>query len=126
MFWHSKQEICIQWDNETSTRFTISNGVRQGGILSPILFSIDMDDLSLILPESGIGCQIDDLCINHVFYADDLCLMAPYAIAFQELIDLCYECRYSAEIDLNFNATKSYRVAFTPKLYKLALPSLYI
>ena len=91
MFWYSKQEICIKWGNETSTCFTITNGVRQGGILSPTLFSIYMDDLSFILSESGIGCHIDDLCINHVFYADDLCLMAPCAIALQELIGLCYE-----------------------------------
>ena len=124
MFWYSKQEICIKWGSETSTCFTISNGVRQGGILSPTLFSIYMDDLSFILSESGIGCHINDLCINHVFYADDLCLMAPCAIALQELIELCYE--YSVVIDLNFNATKSYCVAFTPKLYKLALPSLHI
>ena len=93
--------------------------------LSPTLFSIYMDDLSFILSESGIGCHIDDLCINHVCYANDICLMAPCAIAFQELISLCY--KYSVnDIDLNFNATKSYCVAFTPKLYKLALPSLHI
>ena len=84
-----------------------------GGILSPTLFSIYMDDLSFILSESEKGCHIDDLCINHVFYADDLCLMAPCAIALQELIGLCYE--YSVDIDLNVNATKSYCVAFTAK-----------
>ena len=50
--------------------------------------------------------------------------MTPCAIALQELIGLCFE--YSVDIDLNFNATKSYCVAFTPKLYKLALPSLHI
>ena len=50
--------------------------------------------------------------------------MAPCAIALQEMIGLCYE--YNVDIDLNFNATKSYCVAFTPKLYKLALPSLHI
>ena len=66
---------------ETSTCFTISNGVHQGGILSPTLFSIYMDDLSFILSESGIGCHIDDLCINLVFYADAFCLMAPCEIA---------------------------------------------
>ena len=77
-------------------------------ILSPTLFSIYMDDLFFILSGGGIGCHIDDLCIKHVFYAHDLCLMAPGAIALQELIGLCYE--YSVTIDLNFNATKSYCV----------------
>ena len=52
-----------------------------------------MDDLSSLLNASRIGCHISDVCINHVFYADDLCLMAPCAIALQELLNICY--RYS-------------------------------
>ena len=35
--------------------FTISNGVRQGRILSPKLFSVYMDDLSKLLIKSDIG-----------------------------------------------------------------------
>ena len=124
LFWYSKQEICIKWGNETFSCFTIFNGVRQGSILSPVPFSIYMDDLSVLLSESGIGCHIDDLCTNQVFYADVLCLMAPCAIVLQELINLCYD--YSIKIDMNFNALKSYCIAFTPKLYKLTLPSLHI
>ena len=83
-----------------------------------------MDDLSILLSRSGIGCHIDDLCINYVFYADNICLMAPCTIALQQLINLCYE--YCIGIDMNFNALKSYCIAFTPKLYKLTLPSLHI
>ena len=66
---------------------------------------------SLILSESGICCHIDDLFVNHMFYVDDRCIMAPCAIALQELIGLCYE--YSVDIDLNFNETNSYCVALT-------------
>ena len=62
--------------------------------------------------------------LHHVFYADGLCLMALCAIALQELINVCYQ--YSKEIDLNFNATKSFCVAFTPKHYILVLPSLFM
>ena len=102
MFWYSKQNLCIKCGTQTSSFFTISNGVRQGGILSSVLFSIYMDDLSVLLSQSGIGCHIEGLCINHVFYADDLCLMAPCAIALQELINMCF--KYSIEIDLNLNA----------------------
>ena len=50
--------------------------------------------------------------------------MAPCAIALEELIGLCYE--YIIDIYFNFNATKSYCVAFAPILYKLAYPSLHI
>ena len=124
MFWYSKQEVCIRWGTEMSFYFNISNGVRQGGILSPSLFAIYIDDISSLLSTSMIGCHISDVCINHVFYEDDLCLMAHCAIALQELINIC--CLYSIEIDLNFNATKSYCMIFTPRNYKRFIPSLYL
>ena len=82
-----------------SSFFTISNVVHQGGILSPSLFAVYMDDFSSLLNASRIGSHINDVCINHVFYADDLCLMAPCAIALQELLSICY--RYSVEVNLN-------------------------
>ena len=71
-FWYRTQELCIQWGNMRSSFFNISNGVRQGGILSPKLFSVYMDDLSNILISSGVGCFLNNVCFNHVFYADDL------------------------------------------------------
>ena len=77
MFWYSRQELCIRWGAEMSSFFTISNGVRQGGTLSPSLFAVHIGDLSSLLNGSWIGCHISDVCINHVFYADDLCLKPP-------------------------------------------------
>ena len=50
--------------------------------------------------------------------------MPPCTIALQELINVCYQ--YSNASDLNFNATKSFCVAFTPKFFKLLLPSLFM
>ena len=40
------------------------------------------------------------------------------------LINMC--SRYFIEVDLNFNALKSYCIAFLPELYKLAVPVLHI
>ena len=78
-----------------------------------------MDDLSNMLIRSGVGCYIDNVCVNHVFYADDLC-----AIALQELLNICHS--YSIIVDLNFNPKKSVCFAFTPRLFKLSLPYLQI
>ena len=31
------------------------------------------------------------VCGNHVFYDDNLCLIAPCAIAFQQVLDICHK-----------------------------------
>ena len=45
LFWYSKQTVFVKWVRCISNYFSISNGVRQGGILSPKLFSGYVDDL---------------------------------------------------------------------------------
>ena len=125
LFWYSKQTVCVKWGRCISDYFSISNGViRQGGILYPKLFSVYVDDLSDKLVESKVGCSIDNLCMNYVMYADDICLMAPSPAAFQELINICYD--FSVRNDLSFKPSKSYCMAFKPKSYKLSCPLLYM
>ena len=62
--------------------------------------------------------------MNHVMYADDICLVAPSPAALQELIDICYD--FSVQNDLSFNSSKSYCMVFKPKSYKLSCPRLYM
>ena len=45
--------------------------------------------------------------------------MASCAIALQELLHICHN--YSTSVDVNFNAFKSFCIAFTPKPFKLSL-----
>ena len=50
-----------------------------------------IDDLSNMLIYNGVGCS--NVFVDYMFYADDLCPMAPCAIAFQELLDICHSYR---------------------------------
>ena len=54
---------------------------------------------------SKVGCYIDGQCMNHVMYADDICLLAPTAIAMQQLLGICND--YSVANDIIFNPLKS-------------------
>ena len=36
---YKHQSMCIRWNGAVSEPFCVSNGVRQGGVLSPVLFS---------------------------------------------------------------------------------------
>ena len=39
--WYGTHQMKIQWDSKSTSKFfSVSNGVRQGGVLSPFLFAI--------------------------------------------------------------------------------------
>ena len=50
----------IRWGNTVSSSFHVTNGVKQGGIISSVLFNVYMDHLSIFLNNSGIGGHIGE------------------------------------------------------------------
>ena len=50
----------------------MGNGVKQGGKLSPLLFNVYMDNLSVQLHRQPIGCSLGTAVVNHLRYVDDL------------------------------------------------------
>ena len=56
--------------------FTVANGVKQGGIISPILFNVYMNDLRIALNNSCIEGNLGDAFLNHLCYADDTYLIS--------------------------------------------------
>ena len=86
--------------------FTVTNGVCQGGILSPIFCNIYLNDLSNILNDSSSGCMIISCRLNHLFYADDSVELGPSPMSRQEPTDLGSEYACSHELSFNIRKTK--------------------
>ena len=94
-FWYSRQRIFVRWGDTCSVSFCVTNGVKQGGIISPGPFNLYMDDLKLTLNCSGIGGYIGTTLINYLCYADDLCLISLSSSSMQQLLNICKE--YASE-----------------------------
>ena len=104
------QKLQVKLDNHISHRFDVTNGVWQGGVLSPLLFSVFVDELLEKLKKKGIGCYIDHLFTVALGYADDIILLAPSVNAMNEMISICE--KYAEEHKILFNGKKSKYLVF--------------
>ncbi len=55
---YARQKDKTAWNNHFSQYFGIQNGIRQGGIISSLLYTVYADELRHTLEEEGIGCHI--------------------------------------------------------------------
>ena len=65
--WHKEQMMQIKWGKHFSEPFYVSNGVRQGGVLSAYLFAVYSDDLSNELNNIKAGCYIGEVLIFLIY-----------------------------------------------------------
>ena len=111
MFWYKHQSMCIRWNGAVSEPFCVSNGVRQGGVLSPVLFSVYINGLLCTLQESGVGCHLGCDFVGGVCYADDIALLAPSPSALRMMLSICEE--FALTHGLKFNAAKTQLIRFS-------------
>ena len=123
--WYSTQTFAVKWCNFISNPFNVSNGVRQGGILSPKLFNVFIDELSIRLNSSKIGCHLNGTCLNHLQYADDAIIMSPSPTGLQKLLDICNT--FAIESDMVFNSKKTVcmRIKYKSKC-DTKIPNVYL
>ena len=76
IFAYEEQQAWVKLSGKRSSSFSITNGTRQGSVLSPILFSVYLDDLLIELRSLQLGCHIGGWCYGACGFADDLILLA--------------------------------------------------
>jgi hypothetical protein len=101
IFMYEEQTCWVKLGGNKSRTFKVTNGTRQGSVLSPLLFSVYLDDLLVKLRNLGLGCHIGGLWYGGCGYADDLILLAPNRDVLQRMVDVCQ--LYAVEHNLVFS-----------------------
>ena len=117
VYWLSNLTSKCRWVATLSEPYPLLSGVKQGGILSPALFIVFINDLILLLRKKGMGCHVKSLFVGSIMFADDLALCAPSRHAMQTLISICES--YCTEYGLSFNTRKTKSLIFGHKFHTM-------
>ena len=115
--WFKLCHTSVRWNGQHSVFYKLNCGVRQGGVLSPYLFAIYIDDVIKKVIQCSVGCHFQQFCASIFLYADDILLLAPSVHYLQKLL-------YVVEteltwLDMAINPTKSCCLRFGPRYDKV-------
>ena len=105
--------VRVSWCGFLSDYFSVVNGVKQGAVLSPVLFCVYIDDLLISLSKAGVGCYVGPFFVGALAYADDVVIIAPTPTAMRKLLSVCED--YACEYHISFNALKSKCLVVVPR-----------
>ena len=123
---YEEQSAWVKLVDRRSSSFGITNGTRQGSVLSPALFAVYLDGLLERLRRIGVGCHVGGWWYGAACFADDLVLLAPARTAAVMMLECCEQ--YALEHNLEFSTdpnpakSKSKCIYFSGNLKKLSLP----
>ena len=104
-YWLKHCWSCVKWFDCFSQFFHINFGLRQGSVLSPVLFAIYVDDI-LISRQRSLHSAI-------ILYADDILLISPSLCELQNMFSECE--RKLCDLDMSINAKKSCCLRIGPR-----------
>ena len=103
--YYSSSRGAVRVGSSISDLFQIKDGVKQGGIISPLLFNFFINDLIAECINADVGALIGSINVSIVGYCDDIILISPIASHLRILLMICE--RYAFEWKLRFNPNKS-------------------
>ena len=106
---YDNQSANVRWNEKYSRHFKIGNGVKQGAILSAVLYCVYTNGLFEKLRKLKIGCHVNQTFVGVVGYADDLLLLSPSIDGLQEMLKVCeqYAESHNLKFSTNGNPQKS-------------------
>ena len=111
--WYEGGKYFVHFDGSSSAPFPLERGVRQGSILSPILFNIIMNPLLLTMEASHLGLSVNNLYGGTYLHADDIRTLATSASTLQAQISDVL--KFTSDNFLQINPAKCEIVSFAQR-----------
>ena len=103
---YTTDKACIKMGQSRSDFFNLDIGVRQGCILSPLLFNLFLSDLAKQFDTMVEKLKLGDIGINSLFWADDLLLFSETKEGLDKLLKILEQYCNSNHLMINTKKTK--------------------
>ena len=95
----------VKVNGQVSDDYEVNTGLRQGCVLSPLLFSLYINGAVKKLKEERCGVEYGGETIPGLLFADDTCLMVSDAVGLRKSLDVLVE--WCKEWGVKINVAKS-------------------
>jgi hypothetical protein len=104
---YTKVKSCVKLCSNFSDYFEYAVGLRQGEVMSPLLFSIFVEDLELFLQKDiDSGIALDDILLILLLFADDMAIIGKTPVEIQQHLDNLYTYCDTWGLKVNTSKTK--------------------
>jgi hypothetical protein len=95
----------VIWEHGVSKPFSVNIGIRQGSPLSPMLFTMVIDEVIEKISKMKVGCKIKGKILNIIVYADDIVVLGPTKHAVESILKVLVEELKKKGLELNTEKT---------------------
>ena len=99
-------QCCVRLNGFSTDYFSVKCGLKQGCILSPLLFNLYVNDLITSLKVTGKGIPINDHKVCCLAYADDIVIMAENEPDLQLMLNVLHDWCKTWNMKINPEKTK--------------------
>ncbi len=101
----------VSWNGVISDQFKLCNGVKEGSVISPLLFSMYINPLIQDLNRSKLSCCMGGICCNTFAYADDIVVLSANCDVLRKIVRVCEQ--HETLFILSFNPHKGVLIIFS-------------
>ena len=114
--WYTNMKEFVVVDGQSSRVYEVAQGTRQGGVLSPWLFLVFINDLMKELNDTNTGVFINGVYFGSPMFADDLTMLSRMKSGLDKMLECAWE--YSIKWRFIFNSTKTVILTFGETMWE--------